>query len=82
MYSVILSKDKNFLCTLQHSDKQNHFSKSVEVSDSSFPVPPAEAQSQQFLKANSNSFKRYLAYLFLSEIWYSLYAEKHCLFYW
>lgn len=75
MYSAIVSKDQNFLCILQHSDRQNHFSKSIEVSGSSFLMSSAEAQSQQLLKANSNSFKWYLAHLFLSEIWYSLYAE-------
>lgn len=74
MYSAILSKEQNFLSTLQHSDGQNHFSKSVGVNGSSFLISSAEARSQQLLKANSNSFKLSLVHVFL-EIWYSLYAK-------
>ena len=78
MYSVILYKDHSFLCTLQYTDMQKHFSKSVEVSGPSLPKSWAEAQSQQHLKANSNSFKCSLAHVFLSETQYALYTEKHC----
>lgn len=36
MYSVILSKDHNFLCTLRYTDTQKHFSKSMEANGPSF----------------------------------------------
>lgn len=80
MYSVILSKDHSFLCTLQCTDVQKHFCKSMEANGPSFWKPLAEAQSQQHLKAKSNHFKWSLPHLLLSEIQYALYSKYHCSF--
>lgn len=75
MYLVILSQDHNFLCALQCTDIQKHFRKSMKANRALFLKSLLEAQSQQLLKANSNSIKSSLVHLFLSEIQNASYAE-------